>query len=160
VYAAKKGFEGNWSTLYLAKNTSAPLHQDKRNDPERLVWVVTLGEFQGGGVWVESKDQVGPVAKALPTGLVRAGSVEDAHNRAISFEGHRWHVTEPWFGKDRWVIVAFTPRDARKIIGRYGQELRELGFPIEGIVESPEGSADPVTISKCNGTSEVPADDR
>ena len=156
----RKGFKEPWCTLYLARNTSAPLHQDKRNDPKQWVWVVTLGEFRGGGIWVEGDGQVGPVAKVLPNGLVKAGSVEDAQNRAISFEGHRWHATEPWFGKDRWVIVAFTPRDACKIIGQYSEELVGLGFKISALTYSPGESVDSATISKCNGADEAPLGDR
>ena len=159
-YVSSKGFKEPWCTLYLARNTSAPLHQDKRNDPKQWVWVVTLGEFQGGGIWVEGDGQVGPVAKVLPNGLVKAGSVEDAQNRAISFEGHRWHATEPWFGKDRWVIVAFTPRDACKIIGQYAEELVGLGFRISAFSYSPDESVDSATISKCNGADETPLGDR
>ena len=100
------------------------------------VWIVALGEFQGGGLWVESSDGQGPVLKQLPSGVLRAGFVRDIHENPYTFNGRRWHCTEPWCGRDRWVVVAYAPQGAWKILDEYAGELEGLGFSSSGGLDS------------------------
>ena len=54
---------GNWTTLYLARNTIASIHKDSRNFKRLPAWIVALGSFQGGGLWVGSADGKGSILR-------------------------------------------------------------------------------------------------
>ena len=150
-FVAAQGCDHAYTTLYLSFNTSAPLHKDARNDPDVPVWIVALGEFRGGGVWIEGDDNNGPVLKEFPGGDVRSGWVHNIRNEPCVFRGSRWHCTEPWCGTDRWVIAAYVPRGAKGILGQYSQGLRNLGFNVDGL--APDAEVEGVSISKCKEAS-------
>ena len=61
--------------------------------------MIALGDFKGGGLWIEDAGDQGPVVRVLPTGETRAGFVQDIHDRPYKFDGLRWHSAEPWCGK-------------------------------------------------------------
>ncbi|CAE7781653.1 RE1 [Symbiodinium sp. CCMP2592] len=133
-FVRAQGCEHPYTTLYLSRDASTPLHQDARNERIVPVWVIALGEFQGGGLWVEGSEGQGPVLRQLPGGDVRAGFVRDIHDNPYVFSGQLWHCAEPWCGKDRWVIAAYAPRGAGKILDKYIHELEddaELGCDVE-----------------------------
>ena len=142
-FVACQGLDHGYTTLYLSLNASAPLHRDVKNEHSVPVWILALGDFLGGGLWVEGRDNVGPVVKTLPNGEVKAGSVLDVHNKPHVFDGRVWHCTESWLGKERWVIVAYVPRGSEKVIGNHLQELEDLGFPVGRVsLDSVTGSGD------------------
>ena len=82
---------------------------------------------------MEGSDGQGPVLRQLPGGDLRAGSVKDVHDKPYTFSGQLWHCAEPWCGKDRWVLAAYAPRGAWKILDKYARELDSLGFNSEGL---------------------------
>ncbi|CAE7427987.1 GIP [Symbiodinium sp. CCMP2592] len=122
-----------WTTLYVSRNTVMPLHRDLRNAKGFDILVRAVGEFIGGGLWVESEDLNGPVCKELPGGLKRPGSVYDIRNEPVVFSGDRWHVPELWAGDSRWVVSAFVPRDIRDTRDEDWDRLRDLGFPVDPV---------------------------
>ena len=124
-FVRAQGCEHPYTTLYLSRNTSTPLHQDARNERVVPVWIIAL--------WVEGSDGQGPVLRQLPGGDLRAGSVKDVHDKPYTFSGQLWHCAEPWCGKDRWVLAAYAPRGAWKILDKYARELDSLGFNSEGL---------------------------
>ena len=118
-----------WTTLYVTKNASLPIHRDLRNAKGLPVCVRALGDFVGGGLWVEGDGNSGPVGKVLPSGDRKFGFVHDVKSSPAVFSGERWHVAETWEGEARWVISAFTPRDVAATTCDHWKELDELGFP-------------------------------
>ena len=60
--------EGVWASLYLSRNTNMVIHRDARNDQGFPTWIVSLGDFTGGGLWVGNGDSMGPVLRQLPDG--------------------------------------------------------------------------------------------
>ena len=106
---------GTWTTLYVSRNTGRHLHRDYGNDRNSNSWVVAVGDFQGGGLWVERGEPPGPVLRKLPDGSFRSGVVLDIHDNPQLFDCLGWHESEPWIGIARWVIVAYTPKDFHKI---------------------------------------------
>ena len=122
-----------WTTLYVSRNTLAPLHRDQRNAKGFSTLVRALGDFAGGGLWIEGEGNQGSVCKTLPGGCRKFGIVHDVHASPVVFSGERWHVPEEWEGEVRWVISAFTPREIRKCTEQHWAELSELGFPVEGV---------------------------
>ncbi|CAE7787133.1 RE1 [Symbiodinium sp. CCMP2592] len=126
-----------WTTVYVSHNSYMSLHRDLRNAPEFPIFVKAIGEFKGGGLWLEDVD--GASCRTLPNGLKIAGTVHDLRKGPVVFSGQRWHASEDWQG-DRWILSAFVPREYRSAIVDCGEELRGLGFPLDRLVE-PEPTA-------------------
>ena len=122
-----------WTTLYVSRNAHAPLHRDLRNAKGFKIWVKALGDFTGGGFWVEDPEAQGTVLKALPDGSKRSGSVWDLRLEGKLFSGESWHASEEWEGKVRWVISAFTPRELTSVSEEQWLQLSEVGFPVEAV---------------------------
>ncbi|CAE7521159.1 RE2 [Symbiodinium sp. CCMP2592] len=156
-YVDSFGMGGRYTTLYLSLNTGVPVHRDIRNDMTAPVWIVACGDFQGGGLWIEGEAGQGPVLKVLPNGETRCGWIQDIHDKPFVFEGSRWHCTEPWGGRDRWVIAAYVPRGAGRVIKDHAQQLESLGFNCDGLIPGIGNSG--ISISKCNQASVSFADD-
>ena len=133
---------GSWVTLYLSSNTDMMVHRDSRNLQDRPSWIVALGDFQGGGLWVGSGSDQGPVLKRLPDGRLAAGLVLDIHNNPQTFDSCKWHETQAWLGNDRWVLVAYTPKGFEGAIEGCKPELESLGFPVDSLREVGKGDHD------------------
>ena len=129
-----------WAAIYVSHNTLMPLHRDLGNLKGSLVLVKGLGDFRGGGLWVQSADDSGPVVKTLPTGCNVAGKVYDIKAEPVVFSGRCWHQTEEWLGTDRWVLSAYTPRDCEKALPAEWSQLESWGFPVAGIREGSAAS--------------------
>ena len=124
--------EGQWTTLYLSRNTVAPMHRDAQNGNGGLAWIVGLGQFQGGGLWIEKCQ--GPTLRKLPDGRVKPGTVLNIHDEPQLFDSTGWHEAEAWVGEDRWVIVAYAPRDFQAVVPLYQDALKGLGFPVQTLL--------------------------
>ena len=124
---------GRWAAIYLSKNTTMPLHRDSRNARQGKAWIVALGDFIGGGLWVATENGAGPCLRRLPDGHLKAGQVLDIHECPQVFDGLGWHGAEPWYGNDRWVVVAYTPLNSPEAFTHNKQSLADLGFPLPGV---------------------------
>ena len=129
-----------WTSLYVSHNTQAPLHRDVRNALGFPVVVRAVGQFKGGGLWIEGEDAQGPVCKLLPNGDLRAGQVFDIRKEAICFWGNRWHAAEDWEGPSRWVIAGFVPAGYKRTTPEQWARLSELGLPVGTLASDLEGS--------------------
>ena len=136
--------------MYLSHNARMSPHRDRRNALEFPIVARAVGNFKGGGLWLESED--GTVCRELPDGTKRAGLVHDLRNSSLEFSGNDWHASEDWIG-DRWILSAFVPREFRCVLPEYRDRLRDLGFPVEGLQEFGE----PGVLEKSTGT-EAPED--
>ena len=144
-----------WTALYVSRNTVMPVHRDLRNAKGFDVLVRAVGDFVGGGLWVESEDGTGPVCKEVPTGKLCPGLVYDIKNYPAVFSGDRWHAPELWSGESRWVIAAFVPRDITSTSEEQWRTLRDLGFPVDGVLARreelkirSEGSLEKIDVTK------------
>ncbi|CAE7790036.1 unnamed protein product, partial [Symbiodinium necroappetens] len=93
-----------------------------------LNYTVTLGNFTGGGLLLESESGdhshfVAEMNRNLRFALV------DARDQPLAFDGTLWHGTAPFQG-DRWVITAYTCRNLDKLRETDVQALRAWGFPL------------------------------
>ena len=102
--------EGSWTTIHVSRNLQSPLGMRGHEDPECYVWVVALGHFKAGGLWIESEAVDGPVVKGSTKGGSVAGHVVCIKNFPVQFLANRPHVVEPWTAGDMWVIKDFTRR--------------------------------------------------
>ena len=145
-----------WTTIYLTKNARVPVHRDLRNASGFPIGVKALGGFLGGGLWIEGEEGRGPVCKTLPNGTKLAGDVHDIRVQPAVFSGIRWHVAEEWHGADRWVLSAFVPRDFKETSEVQWNRLRELGFPVDRVLERAleeqgvKRIAEPPLVAECD----------
>ena len=127
-----------WTTLYVTRNTAMPIHRDLRNAKGFNILVRAVGDFVGGGLWVEGDRNQGPVGKEVPGGFRKFGRVFDVRSEPAVFSGERWHVAEDWVGTSRWVISAFTPMGVSDVTIPQWDTLRDLGFPVDKVKEQLE----------------------
>ena len=110
-----------WTSLRLIRNGLDLMGMEGDEDPAEDVWIVTLGDFQGGGLWIEGEAGEGSVIKQL-------------------------HCLEPWMGEDLWVVKAFTAVGGQTVAveGTRDEVEWEIEFPHQVI--SPEWRKDAVSL--------------
>ena len=92
---------GTWSSLCISHNELLKLHQDLTNAPGALNYTVSLGDFSGGGLLLESPS--GALRLPLPTsGEMKHFAICDTKSSPLAFDGTLWHGTEEFAG-DRWL---------------------------------------------------------
>ena len=144
-FIARHNPMGRWAAIYLSKNTAMPLHKDSRNARQGKTWIVALGDFIGGGLWVATGNDAGPCLRRLPDGHLKAGHVLDLRECPQMFDGLGWHGAEPWYGNDRWLVVAYTPLNSAEVLKQHKLSLADLGFPLPDSQHSGIGSHAGVT---------------
>ena len=105
----------DWTTLLLIRNGQGLLRIPEEEEPAGEVWIVSFGEFQGGGLWIEGEAGEGSVIKVLPGGVGLAGSVVGIKGLPVRFQAARRHAIESWMGGDMWVLKAFRSRGDRRL---------------------------------------------
>ena len=126
---------GTWSSLCISHNELLKFHRDCTNEENTLNYTVTLGNFTGGGLLLESETGdhshfVEELNRRLNFCLV------DTHHNPLAFDGNLWHGTAPFQG-DRWVITAYTCRNLEKFRAEDITALRSWGFPLPQIDAPP-----------------------
>ena len=116
----------SWTSLVVSHNTCTGMHVD-HNVPGTLNFCTALGDFAGGGIWLES--EAGDTAFwDTSASTLRMGRVLDARNAACVFDGATRHATMPWAG-DRWLIIAYTSVTEQDVSGEDWARLGSLFFP-------------------------------
>ena len=118
----------SWTSLHVSRNSPMPFEYEGVEEPDSRVWLVALGEFQGGGLWIESETGEGPVVRHIPGQGMRAGHVTGIRGLPVCFESWRRHTVEPWMGGDMWIVKAFTARIGIPKGSKAWDELGTLGF--------------------------------
>ena len=127
---------GTWSSLCISHNELLKLHQDLTNAPGALNYSVSLGDFSGGGLLLESPS--GAVHLPLPTsGEMKHFSICDTKNSPLAFDGTLWRGTEEFAG-DRWVVTAYTCRHLEELSAEDIARLQGWSFPLPAIGNSDE----------------------
>ena len=122
----------SWNAVQVHCNPQAPLECVGYEDQGSRVWVVALGEFQGGGLWIEDEAGNGPVVKQLPEGRASAGCVVGIRGMPVCFDGCRRYMLESWMGGDLWVVKAFTWTKGSVKDSRDQRVLSSLEFRVDG----------------------------
>ena len=117
-----------WTTITLTRNCQGPGFEDGFEDPEKEVWMVALGTFQGGGLWIEDQGGEGPVVRVRRDGSALSGEVRSIRGLPVRFSGVRKYGLEPWMGGDLWVIKAFTMRGCERLSEESAGCLERWGF--------------------------------
>ncbi|CAE7227793.1 RE1 [Symbiodinium sp. CCMP2456] len=123
-----------WTSLIITKNVKMRVHKDAHNIPGSSVLTLTLGNFSGGNLWLESSpgDGNGETAIYDDHGQEIAGISISTKERPYVFDPKKKHATEQWEG-DRWCISCFATRGASRASQDERDSLRALCFPLRGL---------------------------
>ena len=73
------------------------------------MWMIALGGFQGGGLWMEDLSGKGPLIREFPDGRIRSGHVREFCNSPLRLrviQGQAYAM-EAWTGGEVWILQAF-----------------------------------------------------
>ncbi|OLQ13334.1 hypothetical protein AK812_SmicGene2723 [Symbiodinium microadriaticum] len=133
---------GQWSSLMVTFNGRALPHRDHHNMKNTTNLLHCLGNFEGGGLWIQSMDSevsTSDTRRKLPDGIMALGKVADANRKFVTFRPEVFHATQPWTGY-RVAISAYTTRLLFDMDSEARQRLRDLGFPM--LSKAPVGAPD------------------
>ena len=98
--------QGTWNTICVSRNCFSAPHQDLANAAGSRNFLLSLGSFQNGELWLA--DPAGDVPMFIPKlGHSLLGRLIDAHAKPFEFDPMRWHGSTQWQG-DRWVLIAYS----------------------------------------------------
>ena len=126
-----------WTSFALNDNVQIRPHRDSRNLTSSQNQLIGLGNYKGGGVWIElngSELQTASpkvvVHKQLDDGREVAGRVLSCKHRMISFNPNSLHCTEDWSGH-RVTIALYNNRAICEVGDDLIKILQSLGFPCD-----------------------------
>ena len=132
---ARDKFSGGWTSFVIFRDTATQVHADVHNLPGTSVTTVSFGSFSGGELWIESGGDDGQVYRESPDGT----NVVRTKETPFTFDGKIKHATQPWEG-ERWALSCFTTRGYSQANTALRDELRELRFPLRGLVVPCQGT--------------------
>ena len=106
---------------------SLPIHKDKNN--HSMTWLIALGDFTGGRLWIESP--VGTHPPPLPRNSVEKklrGEYLDTKHTWICFDPQLYHAVEPVTSGVRVSLALFTPKGWKRLRPNCIDELIDIGF--------------------------------
>ena len=121
-----------WSSVHIGVQVSAPPHTDKNNELNTHNMNITIGEFQGGEMWLEKENHAREggrdVVERVVGGQRRAGYLIDTHMKPYVFNPKQLHASSKWSGF-RISITAYSIRSLPKMSPQQLECLVALGFP-------------------------------
>ena len=123
------GDEMMFSSMTVAKDLCTDAHKDRFNLKGSRNYVLTLGNFSGGGIWQEGVQEGADtvLVEAGPDGQ-RSGYVLPVSNQVVQVDPKKLHLTMPWSGGPKWTVIAHTVGQHRKLDDGHRGELTRLGF--------------------------------
>ena len=129
-----------WTSFVVNQNRELPAHRDVNNNAEQPNIAIGMGDYSGGGIWVQGNvqslergwDQRGNsqlVERETGTKEKLWGRVYDTKNQLVVFPPKAWHKTEPWTG-NRIIISAYSSRSSHQLPEEEISLLRSTGFPL------------------------------
>ncbi|OLP94162.1 hypothetical protein AK812_SmicGene23826 [Symbiodinium microadriaticum] len=133
----RHGAYGPRSSFAATSGARLAYHRDVHN--VGLNYVINLGDFTGGQVWVE---EGGPDFRQVAPGKWIPGRLHSPQQQVLGFSPRKFHGPEPWQG-ERWSIVAYQTRSAKRLSSTHRRELRGFGFDVRGY--QTQGGCDQIT---------------
>ncbi|CAE7733563.1 unnamed protein product [Symbiodinium sp. CCMP2592] len=133
-----------FTSITVARDLCTDVHCDRFNMRNSTNYVLTLGEFKGGGIWQQgSNNEFADVAVETASGDVLQGHVIPVKGRVVKVDPKRLHRTMPWEGGPKWTVIAHTIGARGKLEDSDVQTLSALGFPlyapsVNALVDLPE----------------------
>ena len=136
------GASDHFSSICINHGSSIKVHKDIHNKTDTTNVTMSMGDFQGGGLWIHDKDlregDGQAVKRKLPDGNFAYGKILEEKGKLITFNPKSFHRVEPWKG-DRWSITAYVNRACHKLQNEERDRLSKLGFvlPSKASVPAP-----------------------
>ena len=129
------GQEVEFSSMTVAKDLCTDAHKDRFNLRNSRNLVLTVGEFEGGGIWQEGEHEGSPsMAVQTTEDTVVKGYVMPVKDVVVKVDPKKLHKTMPWAGGPKWTIIAHTVGQHQKLDDGHRRDLRDLGFPLPEVV--------------------------
>ena len=119
-----------WSSFVISKNSRLPVHRDNHNDHSCPNYLLGVGNYGGGELWVETPpgyEGRDACAQVSVDGERLMGRKIPTLGQCIEFSPQAWHCTCPWKGT-RLVVSVYVSRGCKVVAGDFREELRKLGF--------------------------------
>ncbi|CAE7288644.1 GIP, partial [Symbiodinium sp. KB8] len=124
------GEELRYTSIPVAKNLHTGVHCDRFNLRNSENTVITVGDFEGGGIWQEGVSPIHPTVEIeAPNGSILKGFVQPVQNRVVKVDPKRLHMSMPWTGGTKWTLIAHTIGSKAKLNDDEVETLQGLGFP-------------------------------
>ncbi|CAE7275724.1 GIP, partial [Symbiodinium microadriaticum] len=124
------GEELRYTSITVAKNLHTGVHCDRFNLRNSENTVITVGDFEGGGIWQEGVSPIHPTVEIeAPNGSILKGFVQPVQNRVVKVDPKRLHMSMPWTGGTKWTLIAHTIGSKAKLNDDEVETLQGLGFP-------------------------------
>ncbi|CAE7442809.1 GIP, partial [Symbiodinium necroappetens] len=145
------GADVSFTSMTVARDLCTDAHKDRFNLKTSKNYVLTVGNFVGGGIWQEGQREGLPVV-AVQNGAdaVVKGFVSSVRDRIVEVDPKKLHKTMPWEGGPKWTVIAHTVGQHGKLSACHRHELQALGFNLP-----PHGGLKKVSVQEENG--EMPA---
>ncbi|CAE7762188.1 RE1, partial [Symbiodinium sp. CCMP2456] len=117
-----------WTTFALGLNAGSLPHRDVNNRTGSRNYVLGLGKYQNGEVWVQD-ESCAKTHKVLPGGEKIQVRNLNIKNKMCEFDPKKWHGSQSWTGC-RYVISAYTSRGFDEVDEAEMKRLRQLGFEL------------------------------
>ena len=123
------GEDVSFTSMTVARDLCTDAHKDRFNLRSSRNLVVTVGNFEGGGIWQEGQCEGAPTV-SVQTGetTIVKGYVLPVKDRVVQVDPKKLHKTMPWEGGPKWTIIAHTVGLHRKLEEAHREGLRALGF--------------------------------
>ena len=128
-----------FTSMTVARDLHTEAHRDRFNMRTSRNYVLTVGNFSGGGIWQEGSSE-GASSVAIQTGPdeTKVGFVLPVRNQVVQVDPKKLHKTMPWSGGPKWTIIAHTIGQHMKLDEVNRQELMHLGFVFPPCMEECE----------------------
>ena len=123
--------DGTWSSLWVNFDCKKLPHRDSQNALGSYNFIFSLGEFRGGGLWLEQASATPCGATLVPPLCAVPGTPHALRPR--SFAASALRATMPWQGH-RWLVTAYTCQHLPSLSSSASAILRGWGFPLPASV--------------------------
>ena len=145
AYLGSHGMSGDCSSLCINHGSTIKIHKDAHNMKGSMNHTISLGDFQGGNLWIHDaaarKGEPNVTSHRLGNKILY-GKEHSTHKKLIQFDPKQYHCVVPWKG-DRWSITAYVNRAVPKLPEAEIKLLQGYGFKLSKRTAIPAPVPDP-----------------
>ncbi|CAE7537271.1 unnamed protein product, partial [Symbiodinium necroappetens] len=146
------GQDVSFTSMTVARDLCTDAHRDRFNLRTSKNYVLTVGNFEGGGIWQEGeRDDLPAVSVQNGPDVAVRGFVSQVRNRVVEVDPKKLHKTMPWEGGPKWTVIAHTVGQHHKLTQEHRDELQALGFNLPTSSDLRKVSAQ----EECNTTTSL-----
>ncbi|CAE7879497.1 unnamed protein product, partial [Symbiodinium sp. KB8] len=145
AYLGDHGLSGDCSSLCINHGSTIKIHKDAHNMKGSRNHTISLGDFQGGNLWIHDaaarKGEPNVTSHRLGNKTLY-GKEHVTYKKLIQFDPKEYHCVVPWKG-DRWSITAYVNRAVPKLSEAEIKQLHGYGFKLSKRAAIPAPVPDP-----------------